>query len=244
MQGFFREPNSGSYQRKPAFSELADLGLWMFAVCYTDDGRILNLPMKNLFFFDVDTQRDFMLPSGALYVPGAERLRVKLRRIFEFARANDITILSSVDAHTEDDPEFKQFPRHCVKGSEGQRKLEETLLAHNIVLENKPIDRNLIELMKKYQQIVIEKQTLNVFDNPVSERLIRALPPRAVVFGVTTEYCVRCEALGLRRLGIKTALLTDVICALDADSGKSALEEMKNAGVDFVSSDAIIGINI
>jgi nicotinamidase/pyrazinamidase len=199
--------------------------------------------MKNLFFFDIDTQRDFMIPSGALYVPGAERLRPKLRRIFEFARANDITILSSVDAHSENDPEFKRFPRHCVKGSDGQRKLEETLLAHTIVLENKPIDRNLIDLMKKYQQVIVEKQTLNVFDNPVTERLIRALPPRAVVFGVTTEYCVKCEVLELRRLGIKTALLTDVICPLSPDAGKDALEEIKKAGVDFVSADAIIGIN-
>jgi nicotinamidase/pyrazinamidase len=199
--------------------------------------------MKNLFFFDVDTQRDFMLPSGALYVPGAERLIPKLRRIFEFARANDVTVLSSVDAHTENDPEFKQFPRHCVKGTEGQRKLEETLLPHAIVLENKPIDRNLMDLMKKYRQVVIEKQTLNVFDNPITERLIRALPPRAIVFGVATEYCVKCEALGLRKLGIKTALLTDAISALSPEGGKEALEEMKQAGVEFVSADTIIGVN-
>lgn len=199
--------------------------------------------MKKLFFFDVDTQRDFMLPSGALYVTGAERLIPKLRRIFAFARANDVTVLSSVDAHTEDDPEFKQFPRHCVKGTEGQRKLEETLLPHTIVLENKPIDRNLIDLMKKYRQIIIEKQTLNVFDNPVAERFIRALPPRAVVFGVATEYCVKCEALGLRKLGIKTALLTDTISALSPEGGTEALEEMKEAGVEFVSADTIIGIN-
>jgi len=199
--------------------------------------------MKNLFFFDVDTQRDFMLPSGALYVPGAERLRPKLRRIFEFARLNDVTVLSSVDAHTINDDEFKQFPKHCVKGTEGQRKLEETLLPHTVLLENKPVDRNLIELMKKYQQIIIEKQTLNVFDNPVTERLIRALPPRAIVFGVATEYCVKCEALGLRKLGVKTALLTDAICALSPEGGRDALEEMKKAGVEFVSSDTIIGIN-
>jgi len=199
--------------------------------------------MKNLFFFDVDTQRDFMFPSGALYVPGAEKLIPKLRRIFEFARTNNVTVLSSVDAHIENDPEFKQFPRHCVKGSEGQRKLEETLLSHTIVLENKPIDRNLLDLMKKYQQVIVEKQTLNVFDNPVTERLIRALPPRAVIFGVATEYCVKREALGIRKLGIKAALLTDAISALSPEGGREALEEMKKAGVEFVSADAIIGMN-
>ena len=89
--------------------------------------------MKNLFFLDVDTQRDFMLPTGALYVPGAERILPKLRRLFDFARKNEISILSSVDAHVPDDPEFKQFPPHCVQGTEGQRKVDETLLPRSLV---------------------------------------------------------------------------------------------------------------
>ena len=70
--------------------------------------------MKNIFFVDVDTQLDFMLSNGALYVPGAERMIPKLRRLFDFARKNEISILSSVDAHTPDDPEFSSFPPHCV----------------------------------------------------------------------------------------------------------------------------------
>jgi nicotinamidase/pyrazinamidase len=200
--------------------------------------------MRNLFFLDVDTQRDFMLPSGALYVPGAERLRPKLRRIFEFARANDVTILSSADSHAEEDPEFKQFPRHCVRGTDGQRKLDETLLARPAILENKPVDRNLIELVRKYQQIIVEKQTLDMFGNPVSERLIRALPPRAVIFGVTTEYCVKYAALGLRKLGVKAALLSDAICAMSPAGGRDALEEMREAGVEVIASETLMEIDI
>ena len=44
--------------------------------------------MKNLFFMDIDTQKDFMLSSGSLYVPGAERIIRKLRKLFDFARKN------------------------------------------------------------------------------------------------------------------------------------------------------------
>ena len=89
--------------------------------------------MKNIFFMDIDTQRDFMLPEGQLYVAGAERILPKLRRLFDFARKNEITILSSVDAHTEKDTEFQDFPPHCLRGSEGQRKLDETLLPKPLV---------------------------------------------------------------------------------------------------------------
>jgi len=197
--------------------------------------------MKNIFFLDVDTQRDFMLPTGALYVPGAERMIPKLRRLFDFARKNEITVLSTVDAHTPDDPEFQQFPPHCVQGSEGQRKLDETLLPRPLILPNKPVDRNLVEAVQKHQQIIIEKQTLDVFSNPVAERMLRVLPPRAIAFGVATEYCVKLECLGLRRLGVQTAVISDAIRALSPKGEKEALQEMRLAGVEFITLDQLMG---
>jgi nicotinamidase/pyrazinamidase len=197
--------------------------------------------MKNVFFLDVDTQRDFMLSSGSLYVPGAERIIPKLRRLFDFARKNEITILSSVDAHTADDIEFQKFPPHCVQGTEGQRKLEETLFPRPLVLPNVPIDRNLLDAVRKHQQIIVEKQTLDLFSNPISERLLRVLPPRAIVFGVTTEYCVKLACMGLRRMGVHTALISDAICALTPKGEKEALQEMRLAGVEIIAMETLLG---
>jgi nicotinamidase/pyrazinamidase len=197
--------------------------------------------MKNIFFLDVDTQRDFMLPSGTLYVPGAERMISKLRHLFDFARKNEITVLSSVDAHAVDDPEFQQFPPHCIQGTEGQRKLDETLFPRPLILPNKPVDRNLMEAVRKHQQIVVEKQKLDVFSNPVMERLLRALPPRAIVFGVTTEYCVKDACLGLRRSGVQTAVVSDAVRALTPKTEKEALEQMRKAGVEFITLETLVG---
>ena len=197
--------------------------------------------MKNLFFLDVDTQRDFMLPTGALYVPGAERILPKLRRLFDFARKNEISILSSVDAHVADDPEFKQFPPHCVQGTEGQRKVDETLLPRPLIFQQQPVDRNLPEAVRKHQQIIVEKQSLDLFSNPIAERLTRVLPPRAIVFGVTTEYCVKMACLGLRRLGVQTVLITDAVRALTPKTEKEAVEEMRRAGVEFIILEALLG---
>ena len=199
--------------------------------------------MKTIFFLDVDTQRDFMLHGGALYVPGAERMISKLRRLFDFARKNDLTVLSTMDAHIPGDPEFKQFPPHCVQGTEGQRKIDDTLLARPLILENKPIDRNLMDVVRKHQQIIVQKQTLDVFDNHVTEKLLRVLPPHAIVFGVTTEYCVKTVALGLRRLGIKTAVVTDAVRALAPKSGDEAIEEMRKAGCEFITVETLMGVH-
>ncbi|HTY62114.1 MAG TPA: isochorismatase family protein [Acidobacteriota bacterium] len=199
--------------------------------------------MKNIFFLDVDTQRDFMLKGGALYVPGAERIIPKLRRLFDFARKNDITILSSADAHAPDDPEFKQFPPHCVRGTEGQRKLDETLLPRPMIFQNIPVDRNFSDVVRKHQQIIVEKQELDLFTNPVAERLLRVLPPRAIVFGVTTEYCVRAACLGLRRMNIQAALVSDAVRALAPKTEKEAIDAMRKAGVEFIALDTLLGIS-
>jgi nicotinamidase/pyrazinamidase len=197
--------------------------------------------MKNLYFLDVDTQRDFMLPTGALYVPGAERILPKLRRLFDFARKNEISILSSADSHVADDPEFNQFPPHCVQGTEGQRKVDETLLPRPLIFSQQPVDRNLAEAVRKHPQIIVEKQSLDLFSNPMAERLVRVLPPRAIVFGVATEYCVKMACLGLRRLGVQTVLITDAVRALTPKTEKEAVEEMRRAGVEFILLEALLG---
>jgi len=196
--------------------------------------------MKEIFFMDIDTQRDFMLPSGSMYVPGAERLIPRLRKLFDCARLQKISVLSSQDAHTPEDPEFQQFPPHCVKGTEGQQKLAETLLFRPKILENKPADLNFHDLVQKYQQVIVDKQTLDVFQNPIADKVLRALPKHAFVFGVATEYCVRLAALGLRQRGVKTAVIIDAIRPVAADAGAKAIEEMRQAGVEFIETQALL----
>lgn len=197
--------------------------------------------MKNIFFVDVDTQRDFMFASGALYVPGAERMIPKLRRLFDFARHNEISILSTVDAHVTNDPEFQQFPAHCVQGTEGQQKLDDTLLPRPLIFQNKPVDRNLLDVIRKHQQVIIEKQKLDPFSNPVFERLLRVLPQHAIVFGVTTEYCVKLACLGIRHMGVPVAVVTDAIRGLAPKTEKEAIEEMRVAGVEFIAMETLLG---
>lgn len=181
-----------------------------------------------------------MLPEGALYVPRAERMRPKLRRLFQFALKNNIQIISSVDAHSADDPEFSQFPPHCISGTEGQKKLEETLMHRPLFLENRHQDRNLMEDVRKYSQIVIEKQAFDIFSNPVTEKILRVLPSRAIVFGVATEYCVKFACLGLRRNNVHTVLVTDAVAALSSKTEKEAMDEMREVGVEFIPSDVLL----
>ena len=81
-----------------------------------------------------------------------------------------------------------------------------------------------------------------MFSNPMTERLVRVLPPYAIVFGVTSEYCVRHAALGLRRAGVKTVVIEDAVAALHEESGRQAQKDMKLAGVDFIPLATLISV--
>src|ERR1041384_3260541 len=95
--------------------------------------------MKTVFF-DIDSQLDFLYPAGALYVPKAERIVDAISRLNRYAAGQGIPVVSTTDAHSENDPEFQIWPHHCVAGTNGQRKAEATLLERRVVIPNRACD--------------------------------------------------------------------------------------------------------
>ena len=136
--------------------------------------------MKTVFF-DIDTQIDFVYPAGALYVPGAEEI---LPVIGQLNRKAPI-VISTMDAHSENDPEFQIYPHHCVVGTIGQQKAALTLIE------------------KRDQQIIIEKQTLDCFSNPKLSPLLAEL--NADRYVVPPALGARSGVLGALHLAIEAA---------------------------------------
>lgn len=183
-------------------------------------------------FFDVDTQLDFLLPSGALPVPGAEDLVKPLTELTRFANAHRIQIISTADAHTENDAEFKKWKPHCVAGTIGQRKIASTLLSRPIVLGSAAgaLEQSASRL-KDASQIIVEKQMLDCFTNPNLRLLLDLLEAdRYVVYGVVTEYCVRCAAFGLLDAGARVELVTDAIRSLQPADERETIESFQAQG--------------
>ena len=172
--------------------------------------------MKTVFF-DVDTQIDFLYPAGALYVPGAEKIVAQIAELNRFAGAHGIPLVSTMDAHSEDDPEFKTWPPHCVVETASQQKPEATLLAKRVAVPN---TKGLLNL-EGAQQFLLEKQTFDCFTNVNLAALIeRFSAERYVVYGVVTEICVKLAAFGLLKTGKRVELVTDAVRSLrDPDSG-------------------------
>jgi len=182
--------------------------------------------MKTVYF-DIDTQIDFLFPAGSLHVPGAQQLIPALHRLNHHAAKYGHPLVSSMCAHTEDDPEFKQWPAHCVIGTVGQLKPTETLVEKHAVIGVAPGDYR----SHGAQQILFEKNQLDITTSPNFRPLVtRLAADRYVVYGVVTEYCVRFAALALLETGKPVSLVTDAIQTLRAEDSAKTLSEFTARG--------------
>ncbi len=173
--------------------------------------------MKTVFF-DIDTQLDFLYPAGALYVPGAEKIVEQIAKLNAQAVAHGIPLVSTMDAHAEDDAEFGDWPPHCVVGTLGQRKPAATLVGRPAPGPDGP-------------QIVLEKQTVDVFSNPRFAAIIDAIGAgRCVVYGVALDVCVRHAAFGLLKTGRRVEIVEDAVRGLSKQNELEMFSEFRSAG--------------
>jgi nicotinamidase/pyrazinamidase len=180
--------------------------------------------MKTVFF-DIDTQVDFMFPAGALYAPGAEKILGTVAKLNHHAARHRIPVVSTMDAHSENDPEFRDWPHHCVVGTMGQQKPASTLLENRVVVPN---SRSSVALN---DQILLEKQTFSALSNLNFALLLDLLAAeRYVVYGVVTEVCVKMAAFGLLETGKRVEIVTDAICPLSEENGAKTLADFTAMG--------------
>jgi nicotinamidase/pyrazinamidase len=196
--------------------------------------------MAGTILWDVDTQVDFMLSHGKLYVPGAEEVAPAMRRLVEAARAAGVVHVASADDHelTDDEiseePDFRTtYPPHCLRGTHGARKVEETdqLDPVPIGLTHVP-DRNL-----DGREFLILKKSFDVFTNPNTDRLLTALDPDdIVVFGVATDVCDDAAIRGFLERGRRVRFVEDAARGLDEGRVASCTAAWRESGVEFTTA--------
>jgi nicotinamidase/pyrazinamidase len=201
------------------------------------------MPSRNVVFWEVDTQADFMLPGGKLYVPGAERLLPNIRKLTNAARQGRVFLVSHGCYHAKDDPEFQTFPPHCIKGTEGAAFVPEALTDKVVVVPNDP-SAVVPKDLSPYQQILFEKQTLDIFASRHANKFMKRFGDDVefVVFGVVTEYCVRLAAKGLLDRGRRVSVVEDAIATLKAEDGERTVAELRDLGVRFFSTDDALAL--
>lgn len=204
-----------------------------------------------ILFWDVDTQVDFMRPDGKLYVPDAHELSDNLRRLTEAAAEHAIPVIASADDHEPTDPEisdapdFEQtYPPHCMRGTPGVERIPETRQAWTFEVGHDRLSPAELERAVAAERplILIHKKRFDVFTNPNTEPLVRALSPqRIVVYGVALDVCNRAAIEGLLARGYTDlTLVTDATKPIHAERAEDLLASWRSRGVELTTTEAVL----
>jgi nicotinamidase/pyrazinamidase len=194
--------------------------------------------------WDVDTQVDFMLPEGKLYVAGAEETAPAMRRLVEAGRAAGIPHVASADDHELTDPEISTepdfrttYPPHCLRGTRGARKVPETDQEDPVPIALEPLPDHWLD----GREFLLLKKNFDVFTNPNTDRLLERLDPEEViVFGVATDVCDDAAILGLLDRGRRVRFVEDAARGLDEGRVTTCTAAWRERGVEFTTVDDVV----
>jgi nicotinamidase/pyrazinamidase len=199
----------------------------------------------------VDIQNDFV-PGGALAVARGDEVVAVANR----AQRSFVLIVATQDWHPKNHGSFASnhpghepgevielggipqvlWPDHCVQGTFGA--------GFHPALDTTRVRK----VIRKGTNPEIDSYS-GFFDNghKASTGLGDYLRSEGVdqlfILGLATDYCVRFTALDARRLGFDTTLIEDGCRGvnLQPDDSLKAIEEMKQAGVEVITSAALGG---
>lgn len=157
----------------------------------------------------IDMLRDFINPDGALYCGDSSRAMIPFvrRQIEEFHRSGE-PVIFLCDAHKPDDLEFRLFPRHSVKGSEGARIIDELPVG--------PLDA------------IVEKTRYSAFYGTDLDKILRQQHPDEVhVIGVCTSICVMDTVGDLRNRDYPVVVYRQGVADFDPEAHTFALKRME-----------------
>ena len=202
-----------------------------------------------MILWDVDTQVDFMLPDGKLYVPGAEETIPALERLVAAARAAGVVHVASADDHELTDPELSDapdflntYPPHCLRGTRGAARIAETEQADPLPLSLTPYPPGLVPgLVYGRREILLLKKSFDVFTNPNAEALLAALDPdEIVVFGVATDVCDDAAIRGFLARGRTVSFVEDAARGLSEERVAACTAAWRERGVRFTTAGEVV----
>jgi len=189
-------------------------------------------------FIDVDTQCDFFEPSGAMPIKGAAEIRPNLKRLTALALKKKIPIISAVEKH--DRTTLKNGPYYCMTGTPGQKKIKETTVKKSRLVGRKREKVNHANLLKKYQQIVLEKVGFDLFSNENALTFLKKTKVKnCVVYGVAIDYGLEKLVLGLVDAGFKVFIPVDAVKPINEENREPAMKELRSKGAEMWNTDFI-----
>lgn len=171
----------------------------------------------------VDVQNDFC-PSGALGVPGGDRIVPVINKYVKFFTKKGFFIFATRDWHPVRTKHFKDFggiwPAHCIQNSKGAEFHPKLFLPKGTIFLHKGMDS--------------EKDSYSAFHAEDDRgmgflKLLNMLGVQEIfIAGLATDYCVKFSTRDAIKHGFKVKILIDAIKGVDLKPGDSerAIQDM------------------
>ncbi len=150
---------------------------------------------KKAVLFVVDMNAGFA-KKGALYSERVEKIIPDIYKIIERFIQKQCPVFAFTDCHTENSVELKNYPVHCLKGTEETELVEEF-----------KIFKDKIEVIEKNStNAFLEKETVEIL-----KKLIKSGYESWVIVGCCTDICISQFSLTLKAYLNKENLDHEVI---------------------------------
>jgi nicotinamidase/pyrazinamidase len=156
----------------------------------------------------IDMLNDFVRDGAPLKIPHIEKIIEHVKRETEKARSSGYPVIYLCDSHDKKDREFKMFPPHAVKNTEGSKIIE--------------------ELKPQGTDIIIRKSTFSAFFETDLDKVLKRLGVKKLVFtGVATSICVLYTVVDAVMRGYEVEVVKDAVIGLNPEDHRFALKQME-----------------
>lgn len=163
----------------------------------TNSISIKDLPKAETALVVIDMVNGFA-KSGNLYSPRIAALIPEIYSIMKYCSDENIKIIAFGDSHTDLSPEFKSYPKHCIKNS---------------------FESDMVEPLKSIDNYnFIEKNSTNGFLEEKFQIFLRDNPKitNFVIIGDCTDICIEQFATTLKAHFNRNNMISRIIVPMNA----------------------------
>jgi nicotinamidase-related amidase len=201
--------------------------------------RQLARARRKQILIDVSTQKDFFLADGNACVRNHRRVLANIRRLMAWARVRNIRIISTCDVYPSNNGGDINY---CLDGTEGQKKIRYTLLGNRMSFAADGNTDLPIDVLRRYQQIILHKRCVDPFEEPRIERLLSEVKANEfILIGASAEGAIEAAALGLLQRGKKVTVVVDSVGTHDRRQAALAFRKVEAKGAKLVETKNFAG---
>lgn len=156
----------------------------------------------------IDMLNDFILEGAPLECGKGREIIKPIKRLIDFGRKKSIPIIYVADSHDPDDREFKIWPPHAVKNTNGAE----------VITTLKPQEG----------EIIIKKKTYDGFFKTNLEKVLKKNKIDTLILtGVCTDICILHTASSATLLGFNVKVPKECVATLTDEDHVFALKHLE-----------------